>query len=455
MQALEVSGQWWLPGGSEDRRVGGTLKVSENGHGELVLTGALSSHLEGGEPSRLGDDRAVTTFSKESIARTGLYSRIHGVAENEVFTLGDCITTRRTNIFDHMEAQHVYVNQVFRGVLLNEKEAPEFTKAFVGLDWLAYWVRKSGFSESYSIEPDMETDGRWRAMSLTLSVLDAETFLGPRSASYTLGQEYGVQGDGILERRLWQDFYFGVDYGALTPLEQIVDDVSDLQDLVTMGTGRIASFKNFSLRHPDVSFRIGEKEHQSPIDYFAHWHASRVEPIQPLSESDMLFTFDDLGGTRGMEKWLKVAAVHRSALGRVMATRYGQSMFVSDRLLNCAAALEAFDRDKHGDGDQIEYLHRIKRCVSLAGEPFEKLVGDTDAWATAFKNERNTVAHHKPRIIASSTEQHILGETAYWLFIFCMLQEAGIEAAAFVRMMHHRQYRWLKGRVREVLSQDR
>ena len=69
------------------------------------------------------------------------------------------------------------------------------------------------------------------------------------------------------------------------------------------------------------------------------------------------------------------------ALSRVMTTRYGSS-YVGDLFLNCAAALEGYDRDKHGD--DIYYVNRLKRCIEQAGDVFAYLVGYTDSWARAL-----------------------------------------------------------------------
>ena len=64
----------------------------------------------------------------------------------------------------------------------------------------------------------------------------------------------------------------------------------------------------------------------------------------------------------------------------------------TDHLLNCAAALEAYDRDKHVD--DINLVSRLERCAEWAGEPFAALVVDTDAWSKRLKKNRVDVAHH-------------------------------------------------------------
>ena len=65
----------------------------------------------------------------------------------------------------------------------------------------------------------------------------------------------------------------------------------------------------------------------------------RKEGIKPLKSHDLFFTLDDIGGIKGFAEWMRVADRYRSALGRAMATKYAERMYVSDRFLNGAAAL--------------------------------------------------------------------------------------------------------------------
>jgi hypothetical protein len=68
---------------------------------------------------------------------------------------------------------------------------------------------------------------------------------------------------------------------------------------------------------------------------------------------------------------MDAVAVHRSGLGRVAGTLYSNGMFMSDRLLNCAAAVEALDRLRTGY-ENSRFKTRLNRCAALAGKPFEK-----------------------------------------------------------------------------------
>lgn len=97
----------------------------------------------------------------------------------------------------------------------------------------------------------------------------------------------------------------------------------------------------------------------------------------------MLFTFDDLGGIEGVQRWRRFAGSYRSELSRVMATPYNDQMFLEDRVTNCVAALESFDRTRRNVGNQNAFLEeRLREGIAFAGDPFTDLLGEesVDVW---------------------------------------------------------------------------
>lgn len=175
----------------------------------------------------------------------------------------------------------------------------------------------------------------------------------------------------------------------------------------------------------------------------------RLENLKPLDHDSLCFGLDDLGGVASLSGWLRVALMNQSTLSRVMATKYAPGMYAIDHLFNCAAALEAYDRQTTANG---AYITRIKRCADHAGAEFADLVGDTNKWAKVLKNGRNTVAHHNANIVGASTEQIVMGRSAFWLFILCLFKDAGFPDAVFDRIVEHRDWHWLKGQVAGVLA---
>ena len=137
-----------------------------------------------------------------------------------------------------------------------------------------------------------------------------------------------------------------------------------------------------------------------------------------------------------------------------MATKNAKNIFVTDRLMNFAAAIEAYDQVDHPDpkrGRRVAYKTRLTRCASDAGKPFARLVGDSGKWVTAFKNARDDVAHHRPAVDDSSTHYY-LAESAYWLYTLRLLREANAPSSVLDAIVDHRSCRWLTSRLDEIIG---
>jgi hypothetical protein len=136
-----------------------------------------------------------------------------------------------------------------------------------------------------------------------------------------------------------------------------------------------------------------------------------------------------------------------------MSTKYARGVFVSDALLNRAAALEGFDTLRTGARGS-EFKTRLTRCADLAGEPFTQLVADVDRWVLVIRAFRNDVAHQLgQRSTQLPAEQYFLSESVYWLFVMCMLREAGAPSALFEEMSKHQLFQWLGPKVRSTVAQ--
>ena len=195
---------------------------------------------------------------------------------------------------------------------------------------------------------------------------------------------------------------------------------------------------------------------QVPLDLHAEWTVRRPADAKRPTPLDIYFTYDDLGGAGGIIGWMRAADTHRHTLDRVMATRYAEDMFVSDRLLNYAASLDAYDTVDHPDPssrsrDRIPFKDRLVNCVTKAGPTFAPLVGDVDAWVGAVTKARHDIAHHKTGM-HDGAAHYYLAESSYWLYVLCLLHDAGAPQAVFDRIGAHSQFAWIRQQFPTVMS---
>lgn len=185
---------------------------------------------------------------------------------------------------------------------------------------------------------------------------------------------------------------------------------------------------------------------------FARWsdRAAWVEP-KDLTPRDVLFHYHVIGAD-GLGQLLDATAKHTTELRRVIATRREGRMYNSDRLLNRCAALESFDRRRRRRRGH-NFDDRIAACINLAGEPFERLVNDTEAWFRVLRRRRNHVAHH----LQNDDEDDgftdlVIADSTYFLFALCFLREASLPSKVFDLVEDNGRVDWLRRRLPGVLN---
>ena len=429
MEDIDVMGEWWLPA-DPDALVHGRLTFSQGDGGSLDLYGELAP----------------------GSGTSARYPVVLGVAGGADYTLLDCFYTRRDlNWGGSTRYETLAVNQVLHGSLLDDPGDLRGNSVTVALRHLTEWVTDSGIEEqhTWAVDPAPPVEpvfsiSTYRTPDQTAAAADGRTVV--------LSRHLGLKGDGVSSRTLTQAFSLRVTAADPTrrlPLDDLLDWASDLQDLVSVATGRTATLQRVAFYDPDITRQaLSGRYDREPVEVIARWTAGHDPDPARVERHRLLFSYDDLGGIDAVARWLDTAAAHRGALGRVMATRYSTPMFVSDRLMNCCAALEAFDRKTTA---KSTFRSRINRCVSLAGEPFSALVGDTAAWAAAVTRARNEVAHHLEHPVRRASPATLyLSMSLYYLFVLCMLRTTGAPDTVYGRIIEHGQYRWLASAVRDA-----
>ena len=226
---------------------------------------------------------------------------------------------------------------------------------------------------------------------------------------------------------------------------------------MSIATGRNAEYQHIFGYHPDLKRTLDPdddtKDRPFPFELFATWNIrDRAAKPDEISNHELFFTFDDLGGMDGITKWMRAAKQYRSTLGRTMSIRAREGMFMSDRLLNYTAALEGFDRQKTGVPTN-DLPARLRRCIDLAGEPFKALIGHVTWWVEAVTWHRNDIAHHlgrEPR--GPAVQQHYLAESLYWLAVYVMLREADAPQEVYDRIGAHQHFHYLGRKIKAAVT---
>jgi hypothetical protein len=438
-----------------DHKVPGILKFSLERGAELELFGSLRSIFEHAERA---EGHGVVQFSitEQALELSGRYPRLHGEANGKPYTLVDCFSVHREwGISSGRESEVIHVNRIMRGAIFDQDGVLEGSGISFAVTYLTNWILETGIKERHSWREDGqplgEEDPRYTLEAFEKPDRSVTTIDGK---TVSLKHRVGIEGNRISQRSITQGFHFHIDSAAhKVPIDSLLDWAGDLQDLVSICSLKTAGFEFVRLWHPDVQRHLPDGPAiPTPIDLFAQWNAKSDQPPAAIHKGDLLFTFEDFGGIQGIRRWMDVAERHRSSLGRVTATRYARSMFVSDRLLNCAAALEGLDRTITGYTNST-FKTRLGRCHSLAGEPFVTLVGDVALWAEAIRYERDDIAHHFGRRARSSNIDTLyLWQSLYFLYVFCLFRLCDTPGDAFNVMKQHPEYVRLSRQIRSLIQ---
>jgi hypothetical protein len=450
---FEVRGRWWPPERSS-QKVPGILKFSVEHGAELELLGSFRSIVEFGERSE-ADGVVSVEMTEDALQHSARYPRLHGEAQGKVYTLEDCVTTRSTwPVLGEGGSQTINVSRVLRGAIFEQDESIEANAISFGVTYLNYWLTETGIKERWNFGKDNAP------LPDDVPEFSLEAFAKPDrkvatadGRTVTLQHTVGIDGDSANRRSLTQNFSLRVDSADdKVSVDDALDWASDLQDLISISSHESAGFEFVQLWHPDVNRQLSDNRTiAAPIDLFARWNVRTEPPSARSRRPDFLFTFAEFGSMEGIRRWMDAAGEHRSSVGRVAATRYARGMFVSDRLLNCAAALEGLDRTASSYSNS-KFKTRLSRCSSLAGQPFSDLVGDIASWTEAVRLDRDDVAHHfGRRTRSSSLRTYYLWETLYFLYVLCLLRLCDSPADVFNRIQDHAAYHRLAQQIRAVL----
>lgn len=429
--AQGVMGEWWLPA-APNTKTPGVLTVSPAGEAHLDLLGSLE------QPDPDDDEQLAIGLPPSS------YSRIAGIADGNEYTLEDCLLTSQRFMMTGHERTRLTVSRVYEGVLFDDGEEPMFTEMFVTFQGFTHWLNPSTLTDSWT----KDDAGKPTSRSVRLEIRSRADFEGPDGADCSIGQSWSVRGDRLVERGIQQDFYFRVKPSTAQAPSALLEVAGDLQALVAFGTGRNAAFETVQFHHADIH-EAGVGLAPGPIRLYAEWQVHRDWPENGVRPQQMPLTFAKLGDLEGISSWLKTVGPSRTELARAMSTQYNPRMFTSDRLLNCAAAIESYDRQTTTDSF---FRDRVLRVIDTVRMPFSKIAADPEGWATALKVARNDVAHHNPNMHGSGIRHFFLAHSARWLLMFTLLSAAGVDEDVLADVATSQTGKWLRDGLDEAFA---
>jgi hypothetical protein len=471
MEPFEYEGVFWAadePG----RRLAGRLSYSATEGATLRLVGSFFSDLQA----------ALQSIGTMEI-------RINGAAGGKILTLERCLLRDTTLQSGDVVLSEYVVAEVFSGVQFHAGEEISFDDLWIRFDQLSYWVNRHPFavSSETTIPNDFSTETR---TSITYEIQPAET-VQTQGAEVSLGFAHTIGGDNVTEMRIGHQALLGLHYPEARSFAEILMDINGLQDLITLAIDAPTVPTEITLRRSDLTRedRAGAAI-PVPISFFSANLAEYVRRDRSQMPSDMLFTFDQIGGIQTVARWVAVSRQYRLVLGFLLTVMYSARLYEENRYSNVISAAETYHRMRFPNearpktefksyrkkivravakgvgskaanwvGDQLLYSNeprlrmRLSQLANHPGSAFTELIGDIDTWTSVVTMARNRFTHHDEQ--QPFEREHgdllFLADSVYVLVLLCIFKECGVPDDVLVNIQGNGRIRFTQNKLQEII----
>ena len=414
MEELNLEGLFWLDNKPDDQ-VAGRLTFDSTNGACLDLIGSL-----------------------HEIEETLGQSRILGIAGGKELTLVDCLRTNASMGFPGLFREQYRATLVLSGSQITESQPLEFDTVRIKLRHLDSWIWKTG--TDVQIIPDEQGIGIGE-IQVTHKPLEKEvvpTDFGELELTFA----YGFDPDPFHTTTLTQTALLGAHFSDSRTIEHILETCTTLRNLLTIGVGAPAFFIEATLMCSDLRRDLGDGR-TSPIPiglYIPVLGDPNKAEVKNIHPSQMLFTFDDIGGLEGIARWVRTATKFKTVVGSLLSHWYLPTIYTDNRFLNIIIAAEALERIRQNQ-QNINFSNGLEGLANYAGKPFKMLVQDVKPWVNEVVRLRiNNLVHRGLHGDIEGPRLFWLSESLYFLVVLCLFRECGVAEKTLSKITRHQRF---------------
>ena len=406
-EAITEHGLFWRQDNGQ-RKLWGTLRINKINEATLETFGSLIDN-EGRPPSNI-------------------IGQIKGGFD--WVTLINCFPINTQHSFPVRDGeidwshQTCFVNQAVEGIAFEEGKEVAFEEATLDISTLSKWVNPN------LVELDL-TGGSTRPYRINVSIKDRadETailnFKGeeirvsirfiPKGGSHRRGviSKYSVEDHCLLAIERSD--------GSRMPLESILSVTGAILDLLSICCNETPGVNDFHVRY--------EKENRFPAKVFVRMRGYNAEKKEgfPYPAPD----FDDIGGAKGIAKWLEVSEKYGPTVGLLTSNWFNDKAYNEDRFARMYTAVEGLVSRKKARNRAKMKSTELAEFVEEAVPGFSALTNcPADDWAERVKEIRDQrISHSDPSSTLAPNGRAIIMMTNL-LFVAgasFLLREIGME----------------------------
>ena len=369
-EEFKKSGYFWRPS-EPDRKLPGTLSISDGGHIELEVIGRFGGRIEVSLNADLNPiERIVGHIEKDG----------------EV-TLDDCYyKTLPHSLTGGISKSLIHVGKVFIGARYDEGEGPVFNTLTFSVEGIDEWVGISGFEVTPQFEEHAATISYQLPADVALN-LDSDVQL-------LIIFKWTPPGFPIIkEARISQKTYFKLISQEACELNDFLSVVHKVTNFLCFAIDQTVSLDDMEATsdNPRQDFGEGRTKKVSINIYYSSLPYSKDEP--KIRQHDMLFGFGKIQNDveKKIKNWIKTYEETYPAFDLYFSAKTGEQPYLDVKFLTLVRGLEAYHKRKFDEGS-VPLDQRI-RCII---EPFKEIIGDRDKrnnLVCKIANTRNDLTH--------------------------------------------------------------
>lgn len=346
-EEFKKSGSFWLPS-EPNRKLPGTLSISDGGHIELEVIGRFGGRIEVSLNADLNPIERI----------------VGHIEKDEFVTLDDCYyKTLPLSLMGGISKSLIRVGRVFTGVGYDEGESPCFNTLTFSVEGIDEWVGISGINVNHHFEERTATISYQYPGDVSLNLGNGMQLL--------ITFEWTLPGFPIIkEARITQKAYLELVSQEARELDDFISVVRKITQFLCFAVDQTVSLDSMEATSDNLHRNIGEgRTRPIPIKiYYPSWPYSTDEPT--IHQHDMLFRFRQIqnDAERIINNWIEAYENITPAFNLYFFAKMGLQTYLTERFMALVQGLEAYHRrtsdEKRLDEAEFEGLveNLIEKC---------------------------------------------------------------------------------------------
>ncbi|SDU15434.1 hypothetical protein SAMN05216296_2091 [Pseudomonas pohangensis] len=424
-EEYKKSGYFWLPG-NEDKKIPGTLTISDGGDIELEVVGLFDESIKGLN----GEDDL---------------NRIIGHVEKDGFvTLDNCFYKKKNYAFFGIAKSLIHVNQALSGVAYEQDEKVTFHTVSFSIEGLNEWVGISGISVAYG--DDYRT--------ATINYTPQDEIIYNLINEFKLHIFFGYTLPGLpatTEAKITHKTYLKLSSEKARELPEFIYALHQITYLLCFAVDATVAISDVSATSNEIVMQITENKSR-PVNIKIFYPSLPFPKEHPkIDFHRMLFRFAHIreNAEEIFNNWLNAYSVISPAIGLYFSAVSGSHKYLDGKFLALAQGLETYHRRTSSEtlmdrsefrsmmakllwmcpkenrrwlrgrlryGNEINLGQRIKKII----EPYKSYIGNGKQRSKIIRgvvNTRNYLTHYSEEL----KDESVKGAN---LWVLCQKMEA-------------------------------